>query len=234
MKYYRFLGIALVGAFVFIILGNQIAPAAEPRRPEVTKSFSPEKESKVQALASRSTKAAFDGLKAVEFLVNKDLTHKAVYAAFNHRKVEALNLARNYLKLPFPKFDETRRANRVRDFNIAKKIFEVFPDESTPLLTNLYRESDSFARGNIIRAAGGVAGGESIKKLLIEALGDKSFAEDETPDMVGEPLRVCDEAYNQLVLRYRVTNVLRTITQAHDIATRDHHIDILKQRFPAD
>lgn len=228
MKYHRFISIALIGTFALTSLFYHPAEAAEPRRPNVTKSFSPEKETKVQILKSRKIREAFDGLKDAEFLVNRDLTYKAIHTAFNSRRAEALSLAKSYLKSPVTEFVDGRRISHVRDFNIAKKIFEVFPDEATPVLTNLYSRSDEITRGNIIRASGEVAGGQQIKDLLIKALDDKSFAEDETPDMAGEPLRVCDMAYNQLVLRYKVTQVLRTITHAHDIDTRDHHINILK------
>jgi hypothetical protein len=228
MRCHRLISIALIGAFAFISVLYCPAEAAEPQRPNIAKSFSPEKESKVQVLISRKTREAFDGLNDVEFLTNRDLTYKAIYSAFNNRRSEALSIAENYLKLSLVEFADGKRTTRVRNFNIAKKIFEVFPDEATPMLINLYSSSDEITRGNIIRASGEVSGGQQIKDMLIKALDDKSFAEDETPEMTGEPLRVCDVAYNQLVLRYKVMNVLRTITEAHDIETRDHHIDILK------
>ena len=227
MKYYRFISIAFIGAFAFILLLYCPAEAAEPQRPNVNKSFSQEKESKVQALKSRKTKEAFDGLKDVEFLLNRDLTYKAIHTAFKNRREEAIAHALNYLRLPQIEYVDGQRITRVQDFNVAKKIFEVFPDEATPILTTLYNRSDEITRGNIIRASGGVSGGQQIKDLLVQALEDKSFAEEETPEMSGEPLRVCDMAYSQLVLRYAVKNVLRTISQAHDIETRDHHINLL-------
>jgi hypothetical protein len=228
MKSIRLISIAIIVTFAYMVLFFTPVRAAELKRPNVNKTFSREKESKIQALRSRKTKQAFDGLKDVGFLTNRDLTYKAIHTAFNDRRAEALSLAKSYLKLPIREYFGGKRITRVRDFNIAKKIFEVFPDEATPILTTLYNSSNSITRGNIIRASGGVSGGQQIKNMLIKALDDKSFAEDETPEMTGEPLRVCDVAYNQLVLRYKVMNVLRTITEAHDIETRDHHINILK------
>jgi len=228
MKYHRFISCAFVVTFVFISLFYHPAEAAEVQRPNVNKKFSQKKEAKVEALKSLKTKEAFDSLKDAEFLINSDLTYKAIHTAFNNRKTEALSLAESYLKSPLIEFVHGRRITHVRDFNIAKKIFEMFPDESSPILTNLFNRSDDITRGNIILASGEVSGGQQIKNLLIKALNDKSFAEDKAPDMDGEPLRICDIAYNQLVLRYKVTGVLRTITHAHDIETRDHHINILK------
>jgi len=73
-----------------------------------------------------------------------------------------------------------------------------------------------------------VAGGQEIKHLLIEALDDVASYGELAPDDMGEPLRVCDMAYNQLVLRYSIRNVHRTIGPGNIIETRDQLIDILK------
>jgi len=96
------------------------------------------------------------------------------------------------------------------------------------MLVSLYERGDAVTKGNIIQAAGNMAGGGEIRKLMIRALDDTSAYEEENPDSPGEPLRICDVAYNQLVLRYTITNVLRTISPLHSIATRDYHIAILK------
>ena len=45
------------------------------------------------------------------------------------------------------------------------------------------------------------------------------------------PLRVCDVAYNLIVLHYGIQNVLRTIGTVHRIEVRDYHIDKLKGIF---
>jgi hypothetical protein len=231
MKLLRFVSITIIVAFTYISLFCALVFASEVKRPDVNKIFSREKETKIQTLKSLRIKEAFESLKEVEFLINRDFKYKAIYTAFNNRKSEAISLAESYLTLPLIEVVEGRRVNRVPNFNIARKIFEVFPDESTPVLTNLYKRSDAIKRGNIIRACGGVSGGQPIEDLLIKALDDKSFAEEETPEMMGEPLRVCDIAYNQLVLRYGVRNVLRTISSAHRIETRDYHIQMLKNQL---
>ena len=89
-------------------------------------------------------------------------------------------------------------------------------------------EAILMTKANIIRVSGGVSGGPEIRQLLIQALSDTTFCEEETPDSVGERMRICDVAYNQLVLRYGIRNVLRTISPAHRINNRDYHISILK------
>ena len=220
--------IAIILAVTHISLLYSPAEAVEPQRPKLNKIFSEEKEAKIQALKSLGTEEAFDNLKSTEFMINRDLTYKAIYIAYTNRRAEAISFAQSYLMLPLIGVVNGRRVTRVRDFNIAKKIFEVFPDEATPILITLYNRSDEITRGNIICASGGVSGGPPIKDMLVKALDDKSFAEEETPDLQGEPLRVCDIAYNQIILRYGIRNVLRTISSAHKIETRDYHINILK------
>ena len=44
-------------------------------------------------------------------------------------------------------------------------------------------------------------------------------------------MRICDVAYNQLVLRYRIKNVLRTIGPIYRPENRDYHISVLKGRL---
>ena len=60
---------------------------------------------------------------------------------------------------------------------------------------------------------------------------DKSVCEEKLPESVGDPLRVCDVAYNQIVLHFEIQNVLRTIGTVHRIEVRDYHIDKLKAIF---
>ena len=65
--------------------------------------------------------------------------------------------------------------------------------------------------------------------LLIQALDDKSVYEEENPEVPSAYL--CASvmlAYNQLVLRYKIRNVLRTISPAHRIEDRDYHIGVMK------
>jgi hypothetical protein len=73
-----------------------------------------------------------------------------------------------------------------------------------------------------------MAGGQSIRELLIDALDDEAFCEDTDPESIGKPLRICDVAYNQLVIRYKIKKVQRVIGSIHAIDMRNQHIRILK------
>lgn len=228
MKSHRLISIAIFIAFAYISISYAPAGAAEPQRPNINKTFSQEKEAKIKTLKSRTSKEVFDELKSSDFMTDRDSSYKAIYEAYRNRKAEALSLAQSYLMLPLIEFVDGRRVTRGRDFNTAKKIFEVFPDEATPMLVSLYYGSGDVTRGNVIYASGGVAGGQPINDMLVNALNDKGYAEEETPELLGEPLRICDIAYNQIVLRYGVRNVLRTISSSHRIETRDYHINKLR------
>jgi hypothetical protein len=83
-------------------------------------------------------------------------------------------------------------------------------------------------RANIVRTLGTLAGGQAVKQLLVEALNDRNFVIDDEPERQGDPLRICDMAYNQLVLRYQLRDVLRAISTAHKIDERDYHIQQVK------
>jgi hypothetical protein len=206
---------------------SAIGETSEPAKPDVSMKFSEEKEAKVAQISGLPIAEVFAQLKSDEFVAEPELMYKALHKAFSSRKAEALNFARNYLTSELAEAVDGRKNGRVKDFNIARKVFETFPEESITMMLSLYNEADSVTKGNVIRALGNVSGGEDIRRVLVQALDDPEFAESEDPESLGEPMRVCDIAYNQLVLRYGVRNVLRTISPAHKLDVRDYHIDIL-------
>ena len=212
----------------FLVFLNAVVGAEEPTRPAVDNTFDSKKEAKIQELTSLSIREAFNRLKGIDFFVNEDLLHKAIFSTFKYRRKEAIDFGINYLKLPVREIIDGKLVSRGDDFYVAKKILHVFPDGAVDSLLDLYSTGDAVAKGNVIRVAGKMAGGQAIRSLLIEALDDKSFCEERYPEMLGEPLRICDVAYNQIVLRYMIRNVLRTIGTAHRIEIRDYHINILK------
>jgi hypothetical protein len=119
--------------------------------------------------------------------------------------------------------------DRAVEENIVRNIFKMFPEEAAEQIQYVFYSSEAHVRGNMIRTAGTSAGGIKIRDILEDSLDDKAFCEPEVEEVDGLPLRVCDVAYNQLVLRYRIPNVLRTIGTSHSVVTRDYHIDRLKE-----
>jgi hypothetical protein len=230
MKQYK-VSVVICLALSFAPLLAGLSSAGEPMRPDVDSVFGFEKEVKISELALLPSDEAFRRLKDVEFLSHEQLLHKAIFKVYGQRRAEGIALALNYITLPVMQTIEGQMVGRVDDFIVAKRILEVFPDESVPRILELYKRSDAVTRGNIIRASGKIAGGDPINNLLLSALDDKTFCEEESPEAVGEPLRICDVAYNQLVQRYQVKNVLRTIGPIYRIEVRDYHIDILKTKL---
>jgi hypothetical protein len=211
------------------------SPAEQPRgqAPSRLMATAPGAAELAQArqLAAVGAEQAFEALKGDEFIQDEALSRQAVLGAFGHRKTEGIVLALNRVSLPVLDWGEGRARSRAADFVAAKSILEAFPEESVPALRALYGRSDALTRGNIVRASGGIPGGDSVRDLLVGALEDKSLCEEASPESVGEPLRVCDVAYNQLVLRYGVNEVLRTIGPVHRLEIRDYHIGILKTKL---
>jgi hypothetical protein len=222
------IALACVSVLTFLVVS---ANAIEPQRPDVSRVFDADKDSKINKVAILPTADAFKGLRGADFTANEDVLHKAIFQSFRNRKKEAISLALNYVKSPLIQEKDGEIVRSGSEFYVAKKILQVFPDEAIGELMKLYRAGNSTAKGNVIRVIGGMAGGPEIRDMLVNALDDKTISGEEDPEVAGEPLRICDEAYNQLVLRYRVKNVLRTIGPGHRIEVRDYHIGILKAKL---
>jgi hypothetical protein len=204
----------------------------EPQKPKVDTVFDKAREDRVKALPGLAIADCFDKLKEQDFLVNQDFMHKGIHSAFKSRTKAAVARAMAYLRLPEKEVGGGGRTiSRSRDLHVARKVLQVFPDEAADGLPDIYHSGDAVTRGNVIRAAGSVAGGQPIRGLLVDALDDTEFCEEDYPEISGEPLRICDVAYNQLVLRYRLKDVLRTIGTIDRIEIRDYHIGVLKNQL---
>ena len=219
---------------IFLALPCTQTYGQEPKKPIFDKTFNAAAETEMQNLKGLHIGKAYNRLKDIDLSKNSDLMHKAVFTAFKNREKETINYALNFLKLPRIESKNGRIVSRSEDLYIAKKIFEVFPEQSVNDILQLYGNSDPSTRGNIIYAVGKMAGGQAIRNLLIESLDDKTDYDDEEtyPEgLSGPPLRICDIAYNQLVLRYKIKHVLRAIGHAYRIEVRDYHINILKDKL---
>jgi hypothetical protein len=220
------LGIMII---VLIISSNAYAEKfLRPEKPDVTKVLDIDKEQKVNGFAGMPAHLVIETLTGDDFMVDRDYLYRAIYKAFNHRRPDAMAYARQYLSSRLVQDRENYAAAQFREFHLAKRILEVFPDDAVAILLSLYGESRDAVAGNVIRAAGQIAGREEIDNLLIQALNNTSHYEEKKPDLNGYPMRVCDLAYNQIVLRYKIRNVVRTISPAHRPEVRDSYIDVLK------
>lgn len=222
--------ISMIALFLTISF-NALVSAAEPAEPTVDQTLDFDKEAKIQKIKNLSLHEIFTTLCAQDFIIDEAFMHKTIYTAFAYRKKEAIAYAMGYLDT---NQDTTTgaglEASRDRLY-VAKTILQVFPKLSASSMVQAYPHSNAVTKGNIIRSAGNIAGGEAIRNLLIQALEDKTFCEEISPEGFGDPLRICDVAYNQLILRYKIRNTLRTIGTGHSIETRDDHVQLLKSRL---
>jgi len=204
------------------------ATANVPLRPAVDTPLDNAKEATIDGMIGLSAEEVFERLKGMDFFLSEEFSARAVHRVFGNRKTEILARAMDVLKSPMMLVLQGRLVSRAADIGVARRIFEVFPDEAASLLMERYRTGDAITKGNILRVSGRIEGEIGIRSLLIEALDDKTTCEAENPESGGEPLRLCDLAYNQLVQRYQIQKVLRAIGPVYRIEVRDYHIDIMK------
>lgn len=221
----RIITIAICVLLGVTFLGAGSTLAQEPQVPKVNQQFSLEKENRIMQLEVLSVPDVFDNLRSTEFFDEEAYLNKAIYVSLGPRSTESLQVALGYVRSSQIQISLEASQN----LYLAKKFFQIFPDESLESLLDLYSSGGPKTRRNVIYAIGQMAGSEAaIKALLIHALDDGDYGEASTPESIGEPLRVCDMAYNQLVIRYNVKDVLRTIGTIHSIEVRDFNIDKLK------
>jgi len=187
----------------------------------------PAKEAKLQTLKNLSREDVFQNLKREDFFYDDELLKNGIIRAFKNRKEGAVRFAIGHLKTG----KKTRDVEEAKNFHVAKKILQMFPDESQGYLAELYSSGDPGMRRNVVHAVAGMPGSDFTRYILMNALEDKSVCEENFSENVGEPLRVCDVSYNLIVLHYQVQNVLRTIGTVHRFEVRDYHIDKLKGIF---
>ncbi|MEW6442898.1 MAG: hypothetical protein AB1640_18335 [bacterium] len=210
---------------------SAVAAAAEPVTPPTNYVLDPVKEAKITQMKALAPEAAFNRLKGPEFVANDKFMNKSIVSAFGNRREQALEICAKQLEHP-DVFVEGETVTPNDGFRVAKRVMRMFPEEAVVRLLDLYDSGSPVRKANILSVLGKMQGGPEIRGLLIRALDDKTAYEEPNPEMVGYPLRICDMAYNQLVLRYLVPDVLRTIGNSHRIEMRDHHIGILRGHLP--
>jgi hypothetical protein len=215
---------------MIIVFFMAIAPVfaqLETDSPQVDQQFSMEKEKRINELEAMDLHSALEVLASPTFLSEEEYLDEAIYRAFKDRTEEVIA----YMMKVVQSTKSATSNEGVNNLYLAKRIFQIFPDVSLNRLIDLYMNTGPEIRANVIYIIGDMDGGKAIDALLIEALYDTSVCREATGESLGEPLRICDMAYNQLVIRYSMKNVLRTIGTGHSINVRDYHIGELQSRF---
>jgi hypothetical protein len=216
--------IAILLLVGLVIFAPNRARTQEPTGTGSSQTLSLENEKKIHQLATMTIPEVFSSLRSEQFLDDEEYLNKAISVAFNHRREQAVEFALGYVRST----QLQKSPTGAQDLYIAKQTLHIFPDQSLESLLDLYSSGGPKVRRNVIEVLGQMDGGQSIRDLLIDALADESFCAEIQPESVGEPLRICDVAYNQIVMRYKIKNVQRVIGGIHTIDMRDHQIQTLK------
>lgn len=205
------------------------AEESESPQPRIYAGLTARKEAKISFLKTMAVKDVIQNIQDEDFIIDDGYANRAINVALADRKEESLDTALDLLKRPKVEIIDGRRTNRSDQILVAKKILQVFQEEGLNRISGIYSSSEPTAKANFIEALGGMSGSEP-NDMLVAALDDKSFCEAD-PETEGEPMRVCDAAYNQLVLKYKIPDVLRTIGPAYTIDQRDYFISVLKEKL---
>ncbi|MFC1676089.1 Ig-like domain-containing protein [Planctomycetota bacterium] len=191
----------------------------------------PWQDEKIEQLKTLSVSDALVRLEEMDFLADETLLKIAIARAFEDTTAQAIALSLNTVKLPLTDISDGKFVSRASAFYVAGKVFQVFSAESIDGLLTVFDSGDAVTRGNVIKTAGALVDQPAISAMLKGALNDKADYEDNHPDSIGDPLRICDLAYNQLVLNLQIKNVLRMIGTVHSVEDRDYHIAQLKSKL---
>lgn len=200
---------------------------AGPSEPEMNAALGSESETKINEVLALLPFEAFQRLQGIDFIVDEKLLKRAIFERFGKDRKEAIDLVLNLLGYPVLWGANGEILDMSRSFYVARKIVQVFP-ESWPTLRDRFDSASPMVRGDIILLSGRVAAGPHVTNLLFDALDDKDFYGEKSEWMEGDPMRICDLAYNQLVLRFMIPSVLRSIGTVHAVADRDISIEKLK------
>ena len=189
------------------------------------KTLSNEEQSAIDEMKSMSLTDVFETLSTPEYTTNETLSSAAIEQAYSGSEEQAVEIAIARIKTPIEDNDD------ILEMKTAKSIIMQYPDIAIPRILAIYPQDDVEINANIITAAGVLAGNAEIKTMLTQALFDTDFTIDDNPELLGKPLRICDIAYNQLVLNLKIKDVLRTIGTGMAVETRDYHISVLKSKL---
>ena len=164
-----------------------------------------------------------------KYLYNKKRMKKLVNQAFKNRQESVIEHAIAILDEPM-NIGEGEWLVSNYQFRVAEEVLISLNKKALRRMLEKYEISDSLTKGNIIHVVSKFDNNDRrIRDLLSNALEDNSFCEEEDDTIGGTPLRVCDVAYNELVLRYDIQEVPRTIGSIHRVTVRDEQIKNLKK-----
>jgi hypothetical protein len=213
------LGYFFGAALALLLCGASVAQSRE---------LGVDQELTIEELRGLEVAESFHRLSGDEFLGEPELMEAAVLELYSLESAEAVETALASLGRPFARMEDGIVRVRSGEVYVAKKVLEAFPEVSTGRLVEAYAAADPEVRGNLLRAIGRLADQKPIHDLLLTALDDTTPAEPEEIQELGLPMRLCDLAYNQLMLEHRFRGIPRTLGSSHSLTARDLSIQEMK------
>ncbi|BBO77677.1 hypothetical protein DSCW_50940 [Desulfosarcina widdelii] len=224
---------AALGCMIVVYLGFQanFVSAGEAIRHSAGARAAVQKSSLIRRVESLPPSQALEYLTHIEILSDAQLLDQAIHQGFGHRRKQAVVHSLGALRQPINQIlADGSVVSRGKLFYVVGKVIATFDEEAVTPLLECYRRGDAITRANVVRVCGDISGDPRIRRLLVEALEDRDFYEDTASEAnaSGDPMRVCDLAYNQIVLHYQVRSVPRMLGRYHRLKTRDRYIGMLK------
>lgn len=116
-----------------------------------------------------------------------------------------------------------RVIDRTREVFMARQVLKAMGEPALQRLLELSAAEDPFFKRNILYALSDFDRQEAID-ILVTALDDRSQCKKVTPETFRRPLRVCDEAYNLLVLKLSPPGLRAPLGQVHTLDQRDERV----------
>jgi len=131
------------------------------------------------------------------------------------------------LRRPMADVVAGRVVDRTREVFMARRILKAIGEPALQRLLQLSGTDDPFFKRNMLYALSDFDRREAIE-ILIAALDDRDQCKKVMPETFRRPLRVCDEAYNLLVLKLSPPDLRAPLGQAHTLNQRDERVAAFK------
>lgn len=190
----------------------------------------PARQRRLRGLAACPTTLLPRRLRSPEYLASAALLRLAARTGYERRPSEGLAMAIGVLTdlaaSPLAADARTRTTQSER-WAVARAVLTAFPEAAVPRLIELYDGGDAVTQGLVLQAMGPIDDDGAVDAVLLAALEDRRPCDRGAGESLGEPLRLCDVAYNQIVLRHGLRGVQRVLGSSHRIAVRDDQIATL-------
>ncbi|NLF15949.1 MAG: hypothetical protein GX595_01645, partial [Lentisphaerae bacterium] len=210
-------------------LAAKAAPTP-PAEPLTVADLDPALRRRLRALAACPAALLPRRLQSPDLLADATRLRLAARAGYERRPAAALAMATGVLAdlaaTPIAE-DGPTRIRQSEGWAVARAALAAFPEAAVPRLIECYETSDAVTQGLVLQALGAIPDSGTVDEVLLAALEDRQPCARAGGEEFGEPMRLCDVAYNQIVLRHGIRGVQRVLGASHRTAVRDEQIAAL-------